>query len=155
MNKTFRGKLASTDVLRIRLSTNNGLTGYKIVKFQVMTGSAVANVESANMVAVSSTESDATGVTRTAQNNVNFDDPTLLAAIDYRQHANEAYGISSNNVIFDDKIFNQDIYVTNQDITASAEPLNYYIELEQVKLSENEATVATLKDMRAGPPSIV
>ena len=32
-----------------------------------------------------------------------------------------------------------------------SEKNNYYIELEQVKLDLNEATVATLKDMRAGP----
>ena len=30
---------------------------------------------------------------------------------------------------------------------------NYYLELEQVKLSKDEATMATLKDMRSGPSS--
>ena len=29
--------------------------------------------------------------------------------------------------------------------------MNIYLELEQTKLSKDEATVATLKDMRAGP----
>ena len=36
MIKTFRGKMSTGDTQRIRLSTNNGLTGYRIVKFNVM-----------------------------------------------------------------------------------------------------------------------
>ena len=38
-------------------------------------------------------------------------------------------------------------YITLQD-TQNAGGSNYYIELEQIKLDLNEATVATLKDMR-------
>ena len=49
--------------------------------------------------------------------------------------------------MFDNVTFNQDIYVTHTD-TNSAIPINYYIELEQRKIDLNEATVATLKDMR-------
>ena len=45
------------------------------------------------------------------------------------------------------EIFNQDIYITHVDSDASA-PINYYIELEQIKLDLNENTVATLKDIR-------
>ena len=43
MKKTFRGQLAEDDVEKIRLSTNNGLTGYKIVKFQIMDNAPAAN----------------------------------------------------------------------------------------------------------------
>ena len=50
-------------------------------------------------------------------------------------------------VIFDNEIFNQDIYVTNYD-AATGESMNYYIELEVLNLDLAEATVATLKDMR-------
>ena len=53
-------------------------------------------------------------------------------------------------VVFDNVKFNQDIYITHQD-EAVGQSFNYYLELEQVKLDLNEATVATLKDMRAGP----
>ena len=34
MNKTFKGLLADQEIKTIRLSTKDGLTGYKIVKFQ-------------------------------------------------------------------------------------------------------------------------
>ena len=44
-------------------------------------------------------------------------------------------------------IFNQDIYVTHKDV-AVGQTVNYYIELEQIKLDLNENTVATLKDIR-------
>ncbi len=50
-------------------------------------------------------------------------------------------------VVVDNKIINQDIFITLRCHNAAAS-LNYYIELEQVKLDLNEATVATLKDMR-------
>ena len=46
--------------------------------------------------------------------------------------------------------FNQDIFVTIDD-SQNVAGANFYLELEQVKLSKDEATVATLKDMRAGP----
>ena len=50
-------------------------------------------------------------------------------------------------VVFDNEIFNQDIYITHTDAHATGE-CNYYIELEQIKLDLNENTVATLKDIR-------
>ena len=40
------------------------------------------------------------------------------------------------------------MFFTHQNTHADAGPVNYYIELEQVKLDLSEATVATLKDMR-------
>jgi hypothetical protein len=36
MIKSFRGKLADDQIETIRLSTNDGLTGYRIVKIQLM-----------------------------------------------------------------------------------------------------------------------
>ena len=49
--------------------------------------------------------------------------------------------------VFDKEIFNQDIYLTHDENLGSL-AVNYYIELEQVKLDLNENTVATLKDIR-------
>jgi len=52
-------------------------------------------------------------------------------------------------VIFDNEVFNQDIYITYTDNGGgSNEDINYYIELEQIKLDLSENTVATLKDIR-------
>ena len=150
MKKTFRGQLAEDDVEKIRLSTNNGLTGYRIVKFELLPADPTANNEA--VVQIFTTEDDATSQPRTAGTSIDFRDPTLVAA-----------GLWSNNsithtysddlvVVFDNSIFNQDIYITYKSSSGQL-PINYLLELEQVKLSQDEATMATLKDMRGGPSS--
>jgi len=141
MIKSFRGKLAHDTERTIRLSTNRGEIGYRINKFQLMfTDPGDVNTESVvKIFSVPQTTSDA---------EIDFDNQTLLASAFLS-------GTSSPNypdevvVVFDNVTFNQDIYVTHFNANSSAEPCNYYIELEQVKLDLNEATVATLKDMRA------
>ncbi len=139
--KSFRGMIADGGIDTITLHTNTGSTGYRIKKFQVMTADIPGSIESSNLIALFKYEQDAVA------EQVSFDDPTLLAAIDYRQHDNEAYGIVANQIVFDNEIFNQDIYITHIE-TLSNKPCNYYMELEQVKLDLNENTVATLKDIR-------
>ncbi len=139
MIKSFRGQIAHAEVETIRLSTNNGLTGYRIKKFQVMALDANEDVE--NTVALYSV--DPGTPTSTA---VNFDDPTLLGAAMIWANINQVY-VHESMIIFDNTTFNQDIFVSNYHDGAS-KGLNYYLELEQVKLDVGEAAVATLKDMR-------
>ena len=141
--KTFRGKLTSDDDQleqnTIRLSTNKGQIGYMIKKFQVMP----------------SNESDDVGavikIYTQHQANVDalvdFTDGTMLAVALYRQDSGNQYNFAQQ-VIFDAVKFNQDIYITYQDNETPDKTMNYYLELEQVNLSVDEAAVATLKDMR-------
>ncbi len=141
MIKSFRGKLAGAETETIRLSTNNGLTGYKVVKFQLFPiapgqGSA-ADIEATVKIF--------TVKPSTADGNVNFDDPTLLGA-GYLVDSNSVANTSQLITVFDRMIFNQDMFITSFETNSIA--INYYIELEQIKLDLNEATVATLKDMR-------
>ena len=77
---------------------------------------------------------------------VDFSQNTLLAAILYNDTTSAGTALTQT-VIFDNEVFNQDIYITFKSI-ASSSAMNYYIELEQVKLDLNESTVATLKDIR-------
>ena len=140
MNKSFKGKLEDGGINTIRLSTNNGLTGYRIKKMQLM------HCEPGEQHAEHTVKIYSTPQT-TADNAVNFDDTTLLAVGHIADHNDIAYGLDTI-VVFDNVVFNQDIYVTHED-TRGSQPCNYYVELEQVKLDVNEATVATLKDMRA------
>ena len=138
--KSFRGLMADGEQQEIALSTNNGMTGYRIVKFQVLDDDP-GEAESANAIKIYKIlQSSVTG-------KIDFSDNTLLAAIDFRQHNNEAYGVSANTIIVDNEIFNQDIYITNKANTGSAS-MNYYIELEAMDLALDEQTVATLKDIR-------
>tara|TARA_Y100001951_G_scaffold77014_1_gene64312 strand:+ start:294 stop:722 length:429 start_codon:yes stop_codon:yes gene_type:complete len=136
--KSFRGKLSHAGVETIRLSTNDGLTGYKVVKFQVMAQDPNEDLE--NSVKIFTVPQTSASVA------VNFNDPTLLACCMIWSNTSQVY-VHESNVIFDNMIFNQDIYITNFD-TAASGSINYYIELEQVKLGTDEAAVATLKDMR-------
>ena len=50
------------------------------------------------------------------------------------------------SIIFDNEIFNQDIYITCKD--SDGQPCNYYLELEQIQLDDVQATTAILKNFR-------
>ena len=137
--KSFRGLLADGAIDTIPLSTNNGSTGYRITKMQLIGEQpGTTNIESTvKIFSIPQT---------TATNNIDFSDNTLLAAATYENDAGVGTG-PNTAIIFDNITFNQDIYVTAIDI-ASSQSTNYHIELETVKLDLNENTVATLKDIR-------
>lgn len=141
MNKTFRGILNDLEQQRIRLSTNNGLKGYKIVKLEIISlqPGAVDGEHVVQVYTVSHTDTS-------RYDNIDFNDPTLLAVAFNKTDSSEIYS-DTNRVVFDNMIFNQDIFISHADIKGSLK-VNYMIELEPVALSNDEATVATLKDMR-------
>tara|TARA_R100001530_G_scaffold58859_1_gene42736 strand:- start:288 stop:719 length:432 start_codon:yes stop_codon:yes gene_type:complete len=137
--KTFRGLIADEVQDTIVLHTNDGSTGYRVVKFQIInnTPGAAAVKGVVKIYKVSQTTPDAV---------IDFSDNTLLGAAFYEDNDSVTY-VHGKTIIFDNEIFNQDIYVTYSDLQGS-QPMNYYIELEQVKLDLNQNTVATLKDIR-------
>jgi len=138
MIKTFRGLIADGGQDKILLRTNDGSTGYRIVKF-VMLGHSPGTQEQESIIKVYK-------VAQTAVDQVcDFSDNTLLAAGFYS--SDDTPSSSTLIVTFDQEIFNQDIYVTHSEVNGSRS-CNYYIELEQVKLDLGESTVATLKDIR-------
>ena len=140
MIKSFRGLLADGDTDTIRLGTNTGLTGYKIIKFVLMPYDNTTEDYEAVVKIYKRPQTTATAT-------VNFSNPLLLGAGQWGSSSSSNTYPDDLTVIFDNEIFNQDIYITFQD-TKSNSGINYYLELEQVKLDLNEATVATLKDMR-------
>jgi hypothetical protein len=137
--KTFRGKIIDGGQDTIVLHTNDGSTGYRIVKFQIMTA-APGTVRAEHVVKIYKT------LQTTVDGLIDMSNQTLLAAAEYAEDSG-AYTAGPLVVIFDQEIFNQDIYVTHAEVNSS-QAVNYYIELEQVKLDLNENTVATLKDIR-------
>ena len=140
--KSFRGQIADNTIDTISLSTNNGSTGYRIVKFNLMQVQPGEKVGEHIVKIFSIPQSTTSGV-------VDFSDNTLLGAGHLKTHTSEIYA-DTITIVFDNILFNQDIYITHTDVksTGTDEPINYYIELEQVKLSLDENTVATLKDIR-------
>ena len=139
MIKAFSGLLDDGEQDTIRLSTNNGLIGYRIVKFQLMANApGASNYES--IVKLYKREQSSVDAI------VDFDDSALIGSAYLEGSDNYAY-VDAVTVVFDQEIFNQDIYITHSEIKGSA-ACNYYLELEQVALDVGEAAVATLKDMR-------
>ncbi len=146
--KSFRGLIGHDSVQVVALHTNNGSTGYRIVELDIMYNTpGVGDVD--HVLQVFSVRQTS------ASSEVDFSDPTLLGAAFLRQDADAANitGRMGEHIIFDNVVFNQDIYITLKNAvvspgTASTAPCNYIIKLEQVKLDLNENTVATLKDIR-------
>ena len=139
MIKTFRGLIADGAQDTIVLHTNDGSTGYRIVKFEVIAPNANTNFE--QVLKIYKVEQSAVSTT------IDFSDNTLLGAVIYVANTGNAYN-PAPIIIFDKEIFNQDIYITSKDDAVTGIAVNYYIELEQVKLDLGASTVATLKDIR-------
>jgi len=106
MIKTFRGLIQDGAQDTIVLHTTDGSTGYRIVKLAVMP----FNLNSSGEAAIK--------IYKTPQTTVTFDfdfsDQRLLAAAYYTVNASADAYPEDHHVIFDQEIFNQDIYVTHK-----------------------------------------
>ena len=140
---SYRGLLANGGQDTINLHTNDGKTGYKVIKFQVIPENPFAAADKELVMKIYKIEQT------TIDGVVNFSENILLAVAIYSDSDGSAAPVtqSSDAVIFDNEIFNQDIYVTCVDKHGSQSG-NYYIELEQVDLTEDQALVAIVKNLR-------
>jgi len=138
--KSFKGLLLDTEQERINIQTNTGLTGFRIVKFQIMPNDPFGADYESVVTVFKEQQTVAPGT-------VDFSENRLLAAAIWSSRGSAESYPEDTSIIFDNEIFNQDIFVMNQD-TKGNTGMNYYIELEQIKLSSDEATAATLKDIR-------
>ena len=141
--KTFRGLLADGGQDRIRLQTIKGKVGYKIIKLDIIPERIGLQILEC-LVSVWKKE---LATTLTANATVDFTDSDLLAVAYVTQHDNAAYGMPTPVIIFDNEVFNQDIYITNTD-NQNNFACNYYLELEVIPLDDAGAEYTTLKDMR-------
>ena len=142
MSKTvsYRGIIPIGEQERIKLSTIDGKTGYKITKFQVLPKDVgTVSYELIGQIF----KKDQTGSVGTA---VDFSNSELLAT-------SVLIGKSSENLqnivtIFDNEKFNQDIFINITDASGGTNPTNYYIELEKMSLTDLEATYLTLQNIK-------
>jgi len=107
MIKTFRGQIANGGQDTIVLHTNDGSTGYRIVKFSVISAAPATSTQEnvSKIYKVSQTTIDA---------NIDFSDNTLVAATYYENNFNST-DFGGTVIIFDQEIFNQDIFIVNTD----------------------------------------
>ena len=136
---TIRGRMEDGGQDTVALHTRDGSTGYRIKKFQIIDDEPGENEVEITCKIYS--------VKQTVVNNtVNFGDNTLLGVAVYANQGSQSI-VSSEQVIFDRMVFNQDIHITG--FSWESDPnINYYIELEKMKLDLNENPVVTLKDIR-------
>jgi hypothetical protein len=136
---SYKGLMANNSQERILLSTKKGEKGYRITKFQLM-GNAPGTLNYESIMKIYKDEqSGVDGI-------IDFSDNRLIGA-GFLEGSTSVTSTDGIVVIFDNEIFNQDIFITHIEIEGGA-PCNYYLELEVIMLNETEATVATLKDIR-------
>jgi len=141
MIKSYRGRLADLGNEKIRLGTPQGKVGYKIHKLEIINIQPGA-LDYEHVVQVWKILPSGTGT----YDNVEFDDSTMLA-VAYLKGDTAETNSDSSTIIFDNEIFNQDIFITHAEVDGSS-AVNYYLELEQVQLTETEALVAIVKNLR-------
>ena len=140
--KTYRGLLADDAQERLRLSTIKGKVGYRIVKFQVIGYNPGVGAQDSVMKIYKDSQTTVNGL-------VDFSDNALLGAAYWQAYgATAGYTAEPPTIIFEMETFNQDIYITHEDVGGNALPCNYYIELEVIPLDDAGAEYTTLKDMR-------
>lgn len=138
--KSFRGLMDSGTQERIRLQTNDGRTGYRIVKFEVIANEPGAVSQESILKIYKQEPAAIDGI-------IDFSDNLLIGSAIWFNKSSVDFPVSKQ-IVFDTEIFNQDIYITHDDVDA-AEACNYYIDLEVIDLSSNSAEYTTLKDVRA------
>jgi len=122
---SFKGLLADGTQRKIRIQGPVGAIAWRISKFEVIGDSNNRTYE----VAIKVWREEQTSI----DGLIDFDNDELLAAALYWQSASTAEAAWSK-VIFDNALFSRNIYVTNSDTQGNL--MNYYIELEEVKLSK-------------------
>jgi hypothetical protein len=136
---TYKSKLDDAEIQTISLSTNNGLTGYRIIKFEIMATEPGAQT-CENIVKIYKSDPSADGL-------IDFSDNNLLAAAYFENNAGAGSLPFYQFASFDREMFNQDIFITGADVNGT-QPINYYLELEAIKLSDVESTMLTLQSLR-------
>jgi len=145
MIKTFRGKIADEGQDIVVLHTRDGSTGYRIIKLQVIPDDPTDQTSFDCVTKIYSTPQVGGGLPGVTDT-VDFSDQELLGVAFYSSSSTLTPG--EQVIIFDQALFNQDIYITNSINGTAGREMNYYMELEQIKLDLSENTVATLKDIR-------
>ena len=133
---SFRGLLANGGQDRIRIQGSVGAIAWRINKLELIprdpgfaSQEAIVQIWREKQTTVPTTAGSAT---------VDFSNDELLAAGWLPQGNISPTGTAGRggiDVIFDNTLFVRNIYVTQTDNEGNANPCNYYIELEEVKVS--------------------
>ena len=126
---------------KIRLKTNNGKTGYKITNFQVISNQP-GSADYESVVKITKIEDPTVVAT------IDFTDSKLMAVAYYKGKLSANEPATTDTIIFDNEMTNQDIFINVSDAASGTVPCNYYIELEAMELSDIQSTEITLRNIR-------
>jgi hypothetical protein len=138
---TFKGQINDGLQEKINLATLNGKTGYKIVKFKIISPSPGTNT--CELLAKVFVKDQSGKITNT----IDFTDGELLATAYFAIAASTF--TTGDSIIFDSEITNQDMYITVSDNSGNSIATNYFLELETMPLSDIQSTQMTLKNLRS------
>ena len=144
MIKTFRGNIERGTEQKIRLSTKKGKVGYRILNFKAFPPSPGTSNYEATLQVFKISQASVSADTAA----VDFADGNLLAAL-YIEGASSNTNTDTIHVMFEQEVFNQDVYITMSNTETGS--MNYYLELETMNLTDNAAAVSTLRDIRLNP----
>ena len=127
---SFRGVLGDGDQRKIRIEGPVGAIAWRITKFEVMGNKPGISSPVESIVSIWREEQASVAVSAFE---VNFDQDELLGTAIWTM--GETTYSNDAAVIFDNSLFSRNIWVTHTD-NAASESCNYYIELEEVKVSK-------------------
>ena len=139
---TYKGQLQDGLQDKIKLSTIKGKVGYRIIDFKIM--GRRPGQDSYELVCQVFTK-DKTGAISSV---VDFTNSELVAVAFNAGAANAINYPQIEQIIFGSEIFNQDLFVTANDVSGNTVATNYYLELETISLTDIQSTQLTLKNLR-------
>jgi len=127
---SFKGLLADGQHRKIGIQGSVGSIAWRITKFQTMTN-APKTSDHVGITKLWREEPTSASITATT---IDFDEDKLLACSLWRE-GNLLTEMQTTTVIFDNALFVRNLWVSTVDADGSV-GMNYYIELEEVKLSQ-------------------
>lgn len=120
---------------KIHLSGGDSGTGFRIHKFQLFPQKPGQETVENTVVIYKNKQTSLS----TSAITVDFNKDNILGAGTF--HEGHGDSVITNDVtIFDNEIFNQSIYLVHTD-TVGILPVNFYLELEEVKMKDGEEAV--------------
>ena len=134
--KIFTGKLTSdnnsTNQDQIHLSGGDENTCYRLHDLKLLATSESADISP--VVKIYKNKQSA------VDENIDFTQAGLLGAAIYRQDSGNNYP-PQQTILFDNEIFNQDIFITYKDNETASASVNYLLVLEEIKAKDSELAV--------------
>jgi len=125
---SFKGLLANGEQRKIRIQGPVGAIAWRITKFQIIQKEPGENLAEAVVKIYREEQSSIDAV-------IDFGDAELLASAYWEDNDSVTYN-HSTTVIFSNELFSRNVHVTAFHASSHTEPMNYYIELEEVKVSK-------------------